>query len=176
MYGSGGLNDFQKIFPDTALPILIDGIIGKNNEHDQTSSLFHSCTFNLVVESGSQIDHYTWQSIFITEKTFKAFALKQIPIWFAIPGTVEQIRTLGFDLFDDIIDHSYDHIFDERTRFQKIFDQIREIDSRYDLQSCDHLRQEHSGRLEKNRALLDELSSMYLAQLHTRMDQFASHA
>jgi hypothetical protein len=41
----------------------------------------------------------------------------QFPIWMAVPGLVAQIRNLGFDLFDDIIDHSYDNIedFDQRS-------------------------------------------------------------
>ena len=176
MHEPGPLDEFEHILPHTTLPILIDGLIQKDREHDQRSPLFHSCAFNLVVESGSQIDHYTWQSIFITEKTYKAFALKQIPIWFAIPGTVEQIRRLGFDLFDDIVDHSYDQVLDERTRFQRIFDQIRDIDTRLDLQSCARLRRDLHERLEANRALIDTLSSAVEEQLRTRIERFSAHA
>jgi hypothetical protein len=45
--------------------------------------------------------------IFLTEKTFKAFAWHQIPIFVATSGHVQVVRELGFDMFDDILDHSY---------------------------------------------------------------------
>jgi len=47
--------------------------------------------------------------IFLTEKSFKVFAWHQLPIFVATPGHIDTVRRLGFDVFDDIIDHSYDN-------------------------------------------------------------------
>lgn len=38
------------------------------------------------------------------------------PIMIAVPGTVAYLRSLGFDMFDDVIDHSYDQITDPVER------------------------------------------------------------
>jgi hypothetical protein len=32
----------------------------------------------------------------------------QFGLWLGNPGTVNFLRTVGFDMFDDIIDHTYD--------------------------------------------------------------------
>jgi len=115
------LTEYQKFFPEQLLPLLIDGPLiresDNNREHDVTSPLIRNCAVNIIAESGEQLPNNTWKGHFITEKTFKAFALMQFPIWMAVPGLVAQIRNLGFDLFDDIIDHSYDNIgdFDQRS-------------------------------------------------------------
>ena len=45
---------------------------------------------------------------FNTEKPLNSFLSLQFPIIFGYKGIVEYYRTLGFDMFDDIIDHSYD--------------------------------------------------------------------
>lgn len=46
----------------------------------------------------------------ITEKTLDAFASLQLPIVIGYNGIISDIRDYGFDVFDDIIDHSYDNM------------------------------------------------------------------
>lgn len=55
---------------------------------------------------------------FPTEKSFLSFATKRIPIIIADQGRVTQLREQGFDMFDDIIDHSYDQITSWQKRVQ----------------------------------------------------------
>ena len=50
------------------------------------------------------------KSTFITEKAAKPFLGLQFPIFFAQPNYIQYLRDWGFDMFDDIIDHSYDKI------------------------------------------------------------------
>ena len=84
---------------------------------------FDLAVFNVVQESSvgfNSISYDTtyssnpyWSSIdsdrhFFTEKSAKPFLMGQIPLFIASPGYVEQLRKLGFDLFDDIINHDYD--------------------------------------------------------------------
>jgi hypothetical protein len=155
--GATGLDEYKNILPGMQLPLLIDGIIDRINndtEHNQTNSLFHSCAFNLVVESSSQTDPGVWRSHFITEKTFKAFGLRQIPLWFAVPGLVAQVRKLGFDLFDDIVDHSYDTIPDEHTRFASVAQQVKQLDQQLTLDQCQQLKRSLLERLNQNFELL----------------------
>jgi hypothetical protein len=46
----------------------------------------------------------------LTEKTLNSIYGKSFPILISSPGVVAFLRTMGMDVFDDIIDHSYDTI------------------------------------------------------------------
>ena len=49
-------------------------------------------------------------SYMITEKTLNSMYGCNFPIVLAGVGAVDHLRTVGFDLFDDVVDHSYDKI------------------------------------------------------------------
>jgi hypothetical protein len=112
-------------------PILLDGRVSQMQQHSLDHPAVFDCLINAVVETSNQIDAETlavWNSVFITEKTFKAFAWHQIPIWFAVPGTVDQIRSAGFDVFDDLLfDHDYDKIQDQTLRFETVLSYIDHV-------------------------------------------------
>jgi hypothetical protein len=126
----------------------------------------------MVVESSSQSDPGIWRSIFLTEKTFKAFGLRQIPIWFAVPGFVAEVRKLGFDMFDDIVDHSYDHIVNEDQRFMQVFDQINKLNTQLDLSQCQQLRDNIHDRLNNNFAMLLHHASIVRPKFQTIIKEF----
>jgi len=70
-----------------------------------TSSYLNSC-FNIINETYYfKTDQYT---TFLTEKTFKAIMFFQPFIIVGQPNSIELLRELGFDVFDDYIDHGYD--------------------------------------------------------------------
>lgn len=52
----------------------------------------------------------------ITEKFCNSVIGYNFPIMLAMSGSVQYLRDLGFDMFDDVIDHSYDHIKDPYLR------------------------------------------------------------
>jgi hypothetical protein len=52
---------------------------------------------------------YTETAFLVTEKTANCFYGCSFPIWISSPGIVKFLRTLGLDVFDDVIDHSYDN-------------------------------------------------------------------
>jgi hypothetical protein len=68
----------------------------------------------------------------LSEKTYKIFAVGQIPIMCGPQHAVSHLRDLGFDMFDDIVDHSYyDNIYDSRERINAmhwILDHIATLD------------------------------------------------
>jgi hypothetical protein len=176
MSESAVLTEYQSLIPGHDLPILIDGIVDRKSEydeHDQTNAVFHNCLFNIVVESSSQTDPGIWRSQFITEKTFKAFGLRQIPLWMAVPGLVAQVRALGFDLFDDLIDHNYDNISDESQRQEKLVEQITQLNQAYTLDQCQQLRNQLSSRLEQNFQLLMSRFQTSHVAIEAQVKQFA---
>jgi hypothetical protein len=78
---------------------------------------------NLVTET-----LFSSGEIHITEKSIKPFFFFQIPIFMATPNHVKTLRhKFNFDMFDDIIDHSYDSETNHRLRFFMIVEQIKKI-------------------------------------------------
>jgi hypothetical protein len=83
-------------------------------EHDLNESnfirlswLYSTTKINIVTET-----QYTETPGVITEKTLFALLAGQIPIIIGYPGIVEHCRQLGFDMFDDLVDNSYDTLHD----------------------------------------------------------------
>lgn len=79
-----------------------------NNEQlSAMSTVFpgHSDSYcNLVMEHSMEIE-------ILSEKSFKPFIAKQIPVYLAQVGACEMLTKLGFDLFYDFINHDhYDNI------------------------------------------------------------------
>lgn len=145
----GGLEQYQDVV-GCNLPLLVDGVLtDRVQEFDITNLAFHSCLFNITAETSSQTEA-NWRSVFLTEKTWKAIMQRQIPIWYGVPGLVKQVRALGFDTFDDIVDHRYDRVLDETQRHQTVFDQISQLNQQYNLADCQILRQQLQPRLEAN--------------------------
>jgi hypothetical protein len=169
------LTAYQSLIPNRDLPILIDGIVDRKsiyNEHDQSNLVFHRCLFNIVVESSSQTDPGIWRSQFITEKTFKAFGMRQIPLCMAVPGLVAQVRSLGFDMFDDIVNHDYDHMQDEDLRQQMLVEQIIKLNQIYSVEHCQQLRNNLQSRLEQNFQRLKQLLEIGSVAIDRQLKEF----
>ena len=66
----------------------------------------------------------------ITEKTIFALLAAQIPVVIGYPGIVRDCQALGFDMFTDIVDASYDHLPDS-YRWQAALDLNRDWISEY---------------------------------------------
>lgn len=96
----------------------------------------------------------------LSEKSFKPILAKQLMVLFASPGSVDFLRKIGIDMFDDVIDHSYDYIVDTRTRLDQALIQV----DRLMLRNLDQLYLELLPRLVKN--------SQYLLSQEFR-DQFS---
>lgn len=83
-------------------------------------SLFHIIAETSVEES------------YISEKSYKVFAAGQIPIMCGPKNAVQHLRNLGFDVFDDIVDHNcYDQEDDWIKRIDlmhKLLDNLAMLD------------------------------------------------
>jgi hypothetical protein len=106
--------------------------------------------FNVVCETAyepntSQLVHHHRPGM--TEKSYKCFALFQIPIWLAPYRAVACYRNLGFDVFDDIVDHGYDLEPDPIKRIRLVTDQIENI---VKLNQLTEIKTKLIPRFEKN--------------------------
>lgn len=60
----------------------------------------------------------------LSEKTFKPIVAGQLFLLIASPNSIQFLREIGIDTFDDIIDHSYDNEINVRQRITKVFNEI----------------------------------------------------
>jgi len=78
---------------------------------------YHSSLVEFVSETS-----YNERSFNITEKTLHFIYGANFPIMISSPGTVDFLRNIGIDMFDDVVDHSYDSIEDPATRINSAID------------------------------------------------------
>ena len=76
-------------------------------------NVFEPSVISLITEPGAHS-----LSAFVTEKTLYAFEGQTIPIWAGGYRHAEMFRNMGFDMFDDLIDHSYSEHPDENKRIE----------------------------------------------------------
>jgi hypothetical protein len=91
--------------------------------------------------------NYNEVSFNVTEKFVHSVFGYNIPIIVSSPGYVEFLRTVGFDVFDDIVDHSYDTELDKLTRLHTL------VSNNIDLLTSSRLPREfenNKARLTRN--------------------------
>jgi hypothetical protein len=85
----------------------------------------------------------------LTEKSYKCFAMNQIPVWLAPYRAVACYRNLGFDVFDDVVDHAYDLESDPVKRIEMVADQVQKLCS-FSLSDLCALKQKFFLRFQHN--------------------------
>jgi hypothetical protein len=96
----------------------------------------------------------------LTEKTFKSILLSQLPLFLSSYKTVYHYRLLGFDAFDDIIDHSYDLIEDPNERIVAVATELERLVRMRNLRDMKRLRKSLVPRFNKNLKVLRGLRSL----------------
>jgi hypothetical protein len=87
-----------------------------------------------------------------TEKTLYALLALNFPIWIGGWGHADQFRQMGFDVFDDIVNHSYQY---KPTLFERCYSAFDDNSALLtDLKYVSQLRNQCRDRLENNRNLL----------------------
>lgn len=105
-----------------------------------------------------------WSRIFLTEKTVKTFYNYQIPIFLTLPGYVEFLRKYNFDLFDDIVDHSYDNLIHIDDRIDFIVKEIKRLKNTNILEKTKvnaKLSNSLEKRMKNNIKVLETMSNKF---------------
>lgn len=155
-------DNVKKLIWPHSFPMIVDRPMADQVfQHRIDHDFFYRAPVNLVVESSSQLDPNTWRSIFITEKTFKALAWHQFPLWYAVPGLVNEVRKLGFDVFDDIFEnHEYDTETEPWFRMTKVVMLAKRVCS----QDTVAMRKKHWLRLRANAELVEKIHNEALSR------------
>lgn len=119
-------------------PIYADGVVRRNkytetypaSAIDSLIKIVLESTYDDAIVSGTQKNYcggVCSDRIFLTEKTFFAFQSYQIPLFVTVRGHVQAVRDYGFDVFDDIVDHSYDKESDPDKRIKMVVDELQRL-------------------------------------------------
>jgi hypothetical protein len=112
---------------------------------------FTNCYINIITET-----FFDSPEIHASEKSFRAFYFMQLPIFVATYGHVQYLRKrFGFDMFDDLIDHSYDLEKDSQKRMKMVFEEIKRLND--NKTSVISFYKKNKDRFKKNLDLFQEV-------------------
>jgi len=123
--------------------------------------IFFTSYVHLITEPG-----WLEESTFITEKSIFPFDAGNIPIWCGGWKQPSYFRKMGFDVFDDIVDHSYEDLNSPKERI------VQAVVRNKNLLKNKHLAAEffnkNRDRFEANRKLLrsDYLLDFYVNKIN----------
>lgn len=121
MFKNGELNEIEfNLLKNLSnnLPIIANGEEGERP--DLLLRNYYNKILNLITDNAAGFDdsdNWKYGTITLTEKAWKPFKTHQLPLYVGLSGYVDVIRSLGFDVFDDFINHNYDI---EQNHIQRI--------------------------------------------------------
>lgn len=122
-------------------------------QHLLQSQVFESSCVSLITEPA-----YYEQDTIVTEKTLMAIYGGTIPIWVGGWRIPDYMRSLGFDIFDDIVDHSYQNLSDPEQRCRSAVN--GNIHLLKNLALVDHRRLQHNLNLVKSNLWQTQINNL----------------
>jgi hypothetical protein len=150
------------------LPIIANGEDGERP--DLLLREYYGNILNLVTDNAvgfDDSDNFKYGTITLTEKAWKPFKTHQLALYVGLPGYVDVIRSLGFDVYDDFIDHSYDK---EKNHIERIKMVVEELDRLNKLDMVEFYNQNRK-RFVKNCANIYKLKAEAYLQLNDFINQ-----
>jgi hypothetical protein len=131
-----------------------------NNHHQVNTELYTASRCHIVLETHFDADGSG--GTFFTEKTFKCLKYGQPFVIAGPPNSIAELRSMGYRVFDDVIDHGYDNVTNNTERWFSLKESIMQIqraDPKDWIKRCWHDIKHNQEVFEtQNRKLVDELS------------------
>lgn len=122
-------------------------------QHLLQTDIFETSCVSVITEPA----YYERETI-VTEKTLMAIYGGTIPIWMGGWRIPDYMQLQGFDIFDDIVNHSYQSLPDPEQRCRSaIMDNIHLL---HEPVSVDHARLQHNLDLVKSNPWLDQINNL----------------
>lgn len=130
-----------------------------NDNHANTVNFDHGRMSYLHIVSESNTTNRT----FITEKSYKPFFMMQPFVMVGNYGNVQTLKDMGYNVFEEWIDHSYDTENDEVKRWEKAFEETKRLYSLSPEQWSDMM-------VCMSDAILHNVSAAMTPQIHKTSD------
>lgn len=98
--------------------------------HEELIHLYDNTAINLLCESNFNSTYLSIQATFLSEKVFRAIAFPRIFVLIGPYQGLAYLRKMGFKTFSNVIDESYDEIYDDDARMEKIEKLILELSNK----------------------------------------------
>jgi len=108
-------------------------------------------------------------TVFVSEKTWKPVAAGQLFLVVGCVGTIAYLRNIGVDVFDDIVDHSYDSEPDWFKRIQALQLSFKKLVS----QDIDSIWKQTLHRRQKNQT--NFFNGMFVDPYVTEINNFCTN-
>jgi len=127
---------------------------------------FENSYFNIVTET-----NFNDEDIHITEKSFKPFFYFQFPLILASYHHIKYFREAypELDFFDDVIDHSYDDIVNDRDRLIAFFENVKNIYNNKEF--FINFYKSNKDRFIKNHEILRNYTNEYDYQFFKKLSE-----
>ena len=153
-----------KFGPETTMA---QGIKNGNFKNAETyDKLLKKTVFELSCISIITEPCYYEREAMITEKTLMAIMGGTIPIWFGGWKNAQSLAKLGFDVFEDAVDHSYETLVDPRERCTQSLERNLHL---FDLEKITKLLADNQHRLQHNADLL--MTNPFLQECFAKVKQ-----
>jgi hypothetical protein len=113
------------------------------NFKNRLSTYYRETFIEIICETS-----FTESCYNLTEKTINSIYGCCFPILLCGKGSVQLLRDIGFDVFDDVINHEYDKIEDPKERLYKAIFDNREILSKNEY--AKKIWRNNSSRFQEN--------------------------
>lgn len=132
------------------------------NFNTRLRPMYRNSFVEIVSESS-----FTAPSFMITEKTAHSFFGCNFPIILGGCGIVRHLREIGFDMFDDIVDHSYDSLSNPFDRIITAIDSNKKLltDANYAKESWKNCRSRFENNIKVYPTIFDWHESKTKQQL-----------
>lgn len=125
-------------------------------KYDYDDAYKSECYLKSYINITTETNYESPYIVHITEKTFNPFNFYQIPIFVATYQHVKYVKDLcGFDMFDDLVNHSYDNEIDNSKRLFMIVEEIKRLNE--NPQAIKDFYINNKDRFFKNREIIFKL-------------------
>jgi uncharacterized coiled-coil protein SlyX len=155
----------------TVLDLLEDNRCDSNESAQYNHDDFNSTAISVVLET--MFDN---SRIHLTEKTLRPIACGHPFVLAAGPGSLEYLRSYGFQTFAPWIDESYDHEPDSLRRLEKIINSMNKINL-LDTEEFDQFLIEirHIADFNKKHFFSDAFQQQVIEELKTNLTHTIQH-
>ena len=145
------LSEFQPIFNAVRQAVPFKNF----NECSDLRNVIMETGFSIILETYADRD----DAIAFSEKIFRALQTPRPWVLFHARGAVEELRKMGFYVYDDLVDHSYDSMkIGPLDRQIKILDQVKKLK---EIKITDNLLRHWERQTEKNCAILEDMNQRW---------------
>ena len=157
------LSSYDYLYPSVEKIVPYKNFVDTHNQFERVLET----KFSIVVEPYYERP----DSVCFSEKTLRVLQLPRPWVLFGATGSVERLRSMGFDVFDDFVDHSYDCFDTEKSYVQRQDAMIPEIEKLLQLEATPAIIDHWKQKAQHNREILRKWSQNWQSDFLNLLDQ-----